>query len=25
MSTGPHTHFIVNVNGVDQDPLAYLQ
>src|SRR5829696_7217724 len=24
MSTGPHTHFIVNVNGVDQDPLAYL-
>jgi murein DD-endopeptidase MepM/ murein hydrolase activator NlpD len=24
ISTGPHTHFIVNVNGVDQDPLAYL-
>jgi hypothetical protein len=24
LSTGPHTHFIVNVNGVDQDPLAYL-
>jgi hypothetical protein len=25
ISTGPHTHFIVNVNGVDQDPLAYLE
>ena len=24
ISTGPHTHFIINVNGVDQDPLAYL-
>jgi murein DD-endopeptidase MepM/ murein hydrolase activator NlpD len=24
LSTGPHTHLIVNVNGVDQDPLAYL-
>lgn len=24
MSTGPHTHFTVTVNGVDQDPLAYL-
>lgn len=24
ISTGPHTHFTVNVNGVDQDPLAYL-
>jgi murein DD-endopeptidase MepM/ murein hydrolase activator NlpD len=24
LSTGPHTHFIVNVHGVDQDPLAYL-
>jgi murein DD-endopeptidase MepM/ murein hydrolase activator NlpD len=24
LSTGPHVHFILNVNGVDQDPLAYL-
>lgn len=24
ISTGPHTHFTINVNGVDQDPLAYL-
>jgi hypothetical protein len=24
LSTGPHVHFIVNVHGVDQDPLAYL-
>jgi murein DD-endopeptidase MepM/ murein hydrolase activator NlpD len=23
-STGPHVHFIVELNGVDQDPLAYL-
>ena len=23
-STGPHVHFIVDLNGVDQDPLAYL-
>jgi murein DD-endopeptidase MepM/ murein hydrolase activator NlpD len=24
MSTGPHVHFIVDYNGVDQDPLGYL-
>jgi hypothetical protein len=24
ISTGPHVHFIVNLNGVDQDPMAYL-
>ena len=24
ISTGPHTHFIMEVNGVAQDPLAYL-
>ena len=23
-STGPHVHFIVQLNGVAQDPLAYL-
>jgi murein DD-endopeptidase MepM/ murein hydrolase activator NlpD len=23
-STGPHVHFIVNINGVDYDPLWYL-
>ena len=23
-STGPHVHFILELNGVDQDPLAYL-
>lgn len=24
-STGPHTHFIVNLNGVDQDPMAFVE
>jgi murein DD-endopeptidase MepM/ murein hydrolase activator NlpD len=23
-STGPHVHFIMELNGVAQDPLAYL-
>ena len=24
MSTGPHVHFIIDYDGVDQDPLTYL-